>query len=59
MIKERKMSLKPDEQLVTLKVKKKIVELIDQDRSKFSAPRSSWIIHSIIEKLEKLGYEVN
>lgn len=52
------MSLKPDEQVVTLKVKKKIVALIDEERAKYSAPRSSWVIQAIVEKLEKLGYEI-
>jgi len=52
------MSLKADEQVVTLKVKKKIVALVDQDRKKFSSPRSSWVIQAIVEKLEKLGYEI-
>lgn len=52
------MSLKPDEQIVTLKIKKKIVELIDSDREKYQAPRSSWIIQCIIERLERLGYEL-
>lgn len=47
-----------DEQTVTLRVKKNIVELVDQERAKFSAPRSSWIIQAIVEKLEKLGYEI-
>jgi len=53
------MTLKSDEQIVTLKVKKKIVELIDTERNKFSSPRSSWIIQAIVEKLERLGYEIN
>jgi hypothetical protein len=53
------MSLKPDERLVTLKVKKKIVDLVDSEREKFSSPRSSWIIQAIVEKLEKLGYEID
>jgi len=52
------MSLKQDEQIVTLKVKKKIVELIDLDRSKYSSPRSSWVIQAVVEKLERLGYEI-
>lgn len=46
------------EHMVTLRVKKSIVELIDQERDKFSAPRSSWIIQAVVEKLERLGYEV-
>ncbi len=48
-----------EEQVVTLRVKKNIVELIDKERSKFSAPRSTWITQSIVEKLEKLGYEID
>lgn len=52
------MSLKEDEQVVTIKIKKKIVKLIDLERSKYSNPRSSWIIQAIVEKLERLGYEI-
>lgn len=52
------MSLKQDEQIVTLKIKKKIVDIIDLERSKYSSPRSSWIIQAIVEKLERLGYEI-
>lgn len=48
----------PDNQVVTLRVKKHVVELIDKERAKFSAPRSTWITQAIVEKLEKLGYEV-
>lgn len=47
-----------DEQIVTLRVKKIIVDLVDKERSKYSAPRSSWIIQAIVEKLERLGYEI-
>ncbi len=50
---------KTEEQIVTLRIKKSIVELIDKERSKYSAPRSSWITQAIVEKLEKLGYEIN
>ena len=50
---------KTEEQLVTLRIKKSIVELRDKERSKYSAPRSSWITQAIVEKLEKLGYEIN
>ena len=53
------MTLKPDEKVVTLKVKKSIVEIVDSEREKFSSPRSSWIIQAIVEKLERLGYEIN
>ena len=44
--------------IVTLRVKKNIVDLIDKERSKFSAPRSTWITQAVVEKLEKLGYEI-
>ena len=47
-----------EEVMVTLRVKKTIVDLIDKERSKFSSPRSSWIIQSVVEKLERLGYEI-
>lgn len=53
------MGLKSDEQVVTLKVKRKIVALIDSEREKYSSPRSSWIIQAIVDKLEKLGYEID
>ncbi len=47
-----------EEQLVTLRIKKSVVELIDKERSKFSSPRGSWITQAVVEKLEKLGYEI-
>ncbi len=47
-----------EERLVTLRMKKTIVDLIDKERSKFSTPRSSWITQAVVEKLEKLGYEI-
>lgn len=47
------------EKMVTLRIKKVIVDLIDKERSKYSTPRSSWITQAIVEKLEKLGYEIN
>ena len=47
-----------DEQIVTLRMKKNVVELVDKERTKFSAPRSSWIIQAVVEKLERLGYEI-
>ncbi len=47
-----------EEQLVTLRIKKSVVELIDKERSKFSAPRGSWITQAVVEKLERLGYEI-
>jgi hypothetical protein len=47
-----------EDQVVTLRIRKNIVDLIDKERSKFSAPRSTWITQAIVEKLEKLGYEI-
>ncbi len=47
-----------EDHIVTLRIKKSIIELIDKERSKFSAPRSTWITQAIVEKLEKLGYEI-
>ena len=52
------MSVKPDEMTVSLKMKKTIVEILDKERAKFKQPRSSWIIQCIVEKLEKIGYEI-
>jgi hypothetical protein len=54
---EQGISLK-QEKMVTLRIKKTIVSLIDKEREKFSTPRSSWIIQAAVEKLEKLGYEI-
>ena len=53
------MSVKPDEMVVSLKVKKAIVKLVDNERSMYSMPRSSWIIQAVVEKLERLGLEIN
>jgi len=49
---------KKDEMIVTMRIKKKIVNLIDSDREKYSTPRSSWIVQAIIDRLERSGYEV-
>jgi hypothetical protein len=48
-----------EDQVVTLRIRKDVVRLIDKERAKFSAPRSTWITQSIVERLEKLGYEIN
>ena len=56
---KKNLSSSVDDQVVTLRIKKNIVNLIDKERSKYSAPRSTWITQSIVEKLEKLGYEIN
>lgn len=52
------MSEKTEEMTVSLKVKKVLVELVDSDRDKFKQTRSSWIIQAMVEKLERLGYEL-
>jgi hypothetical protein len=52
------MSLKHDERVVTLKLKNKIVDMIDKERDKYGGPRSSWIVHAIVEKLERMGYDI-
>lgn len=53
------MSIKPDEMVVSLKIKKAIVKIIDRERSVYSMPRSTWIIQSIVEKLDRLGLEID
>ncbi len=55
---EKKVNEKAEEQIVTLRIKRSVVDIIDKERSKYSAPRSSWITQAIVEKLEKLGYEI-
>jgi hypothetical protein len=56
--KEEQVISSKQEKMVTLRIKKTIVSLIDQEREKFSTPRSSWIIQAAVEKLEKLGYDI-
>jgi hypothetical protein len=55
---EPPVSKDKEEQIVTLRIRKNIVELVDKERSKFSSPRSSWITQAVVEKLERLGYEI-
>lgn len=55
---EASVSKDKEEQIVTLRIRKNIVELVDKERSKFSSPRSSWITQAVVEKLERLGYEI-
>lgn len=55
---ETSVSKDKEEQIVTLRIRKNIVELVDKERSKFSSPRSSWITQAVVEKLERLGYEI-
>lgn len=58
MKKETNLTKSSEDHIVTLRVKRPIIDLIDKERSKFSAPRSTWITQAIVEKLEKLGYEI-
>ena len=44
--------------VVTLRMRKEVVDLVDKERSRFSAPRSAWITQAVVEKLEKLGYSI-
>jgi hypothetical protein len=53
------VNTKPEEHLVSLRMKKRVVELVDAEREKFSTPRSSWIIQAVVEKLQRLGYEMD
>ena len=55
---EPSVSKNKEGQVVTLRIRKNIVELVDKERSKFSSPRSSWITQAVVEKLERLGYEI-
>lgn len=45
--------------MVTLRMRPSIVAIIDKERSKFSTPRSSWITQAVVEKLQKMGYEID
>jgi hypothetical protein len=52
------MAVRPNEMTVSLKSKKTLIALVDSEREKFKQSRSSWIIQSMVEKLERLGYEI-
>jgi hypothetical protein len=52
------MDKQTEEKMVTLRIRRSIVELIDKEREKYSTPRSSWITQAVVEKLERLGYEI-
>lgn len=53
------MSTKQDISVITLRVRKAISDMIDTERTKFSMPKSSWITQAIVEKLERIGYEID
>ena len=52
------MAEKKEEIVVSVRMRKVISSLIDKERRKYSMPRSTWIVQTIVEKLEKLGYEI-
>lgn len=54
----KNLTIDREDIVVTLRMKKRVVALIDKERSKFNAPRSTWITQAVVEKLEKLGYEL-
>lgn len=55
---EEVMAEKKEEIVVSVRMRKVISSLIDKERRKYSMPRSTWIVQTIVEKLEKLGYEI-
>lgn len=55
---EEVMDEKKEEIVVSVRMRKIISSLIDKERGKYSMPRSTWIVQTIVEKLEKLGYEI-
>lgn len=59
IIKMTKPSDTKDTVVTTLRIKKNVITLVDKERAKFSAPRSTWITQAVVEKLEKLGYEID
>ena len=52
------MDKQKKEKMVTHRNRRPIVELSDKEREKYSTPRSSWITQAVVEKLERLGYEI-
>ena len=46
------------EKMISLKVDQEIISLVDKDRSKVKTSRTSWIIQAIVDRLERMGYEV-
>ena len=45
--------------IVTLRVRKDVVAIVDKERAKYSASRTAWIIQAVVEKLERMGYEID
>lgn len=44
---------------VSIKMNKKIVDLIDEQRKYNRMSRSSWVSQAVIEKLSRLGVEIH
>lgn len=55
---ESKKSSSKQMTVVTLRMRNDLLDLIDQDRAKYNMPRGTWLTQVAVEKLEKLGYEV-
>ena len=53
-----KKSLPEQITVVTLRIRKDLLDLIDKERTKYNAPRGTWLTQAAVEKLEKLGYEI-
>ena len=53
------MTNQQDISVITLRVRRAISKLIDLERTKFSMPKSSWITQAIVEKLERMGHEID
>lgn len=52
------MKKKPEMQNISLKLNSKIVDTIEKELIKYNMPRSAWITQAIVERLERIGYEV-
>jgi Leu/Phe-tRNA-protein transferase len=55
----KEMKKKPGDQSYLLNMNKKILDTIDKIRAKSFDTRKSWIVKAILEKLEKLGYNID
>jgi len=47
-----------EDRVVTVRMNINIIELVDKERKRINTPRSSWIVQAVVEKLEKIGYEI-
>lgn len=49
---------KTEDPVVSIRMNKKVIELVDKERKRINTPRSSWIVQAVVEKLERLGYDI-